>query len=65
MDRQINSLDQAIVLLDEWIAAYEQLHIDHVRLMHKHMVAEEALKHARFAIECDLAVAEIEENPFA
>jgi hypothetical protein len=62
-DREINSLDAAVVLLDEWIAAYDELRRDHARLMHNYAVTKEALKHARFAIECDLA--EIEENPFA
>jgi hypothetical protein len=60
MNREINSLDQAVVLLDEWIAAYEQLRLQHVRLLHEHTTTKEQLSHALFAIECDLAIDEFE-----
>ena len=61
---EIGSMAEAIALLDLWIDAYEQLRLDNVRLMQKYITTKEALSHARFAIECDLAL-EAEEKPFA
>lgn len=58
MDREIRSLIGAMVLLDEYIAAYEELLVDHTRLMHRYDNTRTALQHARAVIANDLWLAE-------
>lgn len=58
MKCEIRSLDEALVLLEEWATAYEELRLEHLRLMHRYVCAKQDLAHARYAIECDLWLAE-------
>lgn len=58
--RDLCMLEQAVILLDEWIEAYEQLRRDHMALMHRYTSTKNALGHARYAIEFDLLIDELE-----
>lgn len=63
MDREIRSLTGAMVLLDEYIAAYEELLVDHARLMRKFISQHADLAHAHAALANDLWLAEQLEKP--
>lgn len=54
MDRDIQSLPDALALLDEWIEAYRELERDHARLMQRYLSTKTMLGHARAAIANDL-----------
>jgi hypothetical protein len=62
VDREIHSLEEAIVLLDEWIAAYEELRKDFLRLQWKHSKTVDALEHANSVIEFEQALREAEQR---
>lgn len=53
-EREISSLHDALSLLDEWLAAYEELRLEHMRLMHEYIKTRGDLKHAMNAIDQDL-----------
>jgi len=49
--REMASLMDAIALLDEWRVAYEELRLEHVRLMHRYVKLQRSLEHANSALE--------------
>jgi hypothetical protein len=63
LDRELNSLESAVILLDEWIAAYQDLQRDHALLMRRYLNTRDELKHARAAIEYDLVIDAIKNPP--
>ena len=54
MQHDIGSMSEAMVLLDGYIAAYEDLLVEHARLMRRYISTREDLAHARAAIANDL-----------
>lgn len=58
-DREIGTLTEAVVLLDEWIEAYRELEREHARLVRRYDSAKTFLQHAREAISNDLHPPEI------
>lgn len=53
MDREIGTLTEAIALLDEYIAAYNELRTENARLLNKYLSTKTYLEHARAAMRND------------
>lgn len=49
--RELTNIEDAVALLDEWIAAYEELRREHMRLLLRCNNLAAALEHARSACE--------------
>lgn len=54
MDREISSIEDALTLLEEWAAAYQELQRDHLRLLWEQSKLRDAYGHAAAVIENDL-----------
>ena len=50
-EREIRSMDDALVLLDEWMAAHEELRLANVQLMHRYVKLQRSLEHANAALQ--------------
>lgn len=61
-DRDIGSLTEAVVLLDEWIEAYGELQRENARLVQRCRTAETLLEHARAVIANDLNPPKVRER---
>ena len=58
MEREIGSIEEAVSLLDEWIAAYEELRREHLRALWEMSKLRTAYEHAGAVIENDRWYAE-------